>query len=347
MPMPMRNWANASSPGWPRSCRAWPTTTTSTCATPRRRATSSTSSKPWSPAGVRMASPQELQSRLAGVAAGLVLCGHTHRPRVMRSAAGQLLVNPGSVGLPAFDDERPVSAPHRKRLARCALRHRRTGRRRMAGVVDRGALWPRVDGAAGPAERPARLGACAAHRLHAGPGRRGGIIAARANRCPWHRQPATHYWLPPACDLPCSTWTTRCSVATATCCGATSSWRKACLTEGFRARNRHMAAAYTAGSVTPADYCNFYASTLAGHGENYWQPLRERFLQEVIRPRIPDRRTRLAAAAPRCGPHAGADHRHQPRRQCIDGNRPGRGPLSGHRGRSHRRAASPAARRAC
>ena len=59
------------------------------------------------------------------------------------------------------------------------------------------------------------------------------------------------------------------------------------LDEGFRARNRHMAAAYTAGSVTPADYCNFYASTLAGHGENYWQPLRERFLQDVIRPRIP------------------------------------------------------------
>jgi HAD superfamily hydrolase (TIGR01490 family) len=59
------------------------------------------------------------------------------------------------------------------------------------------------------------------------------------------------------------------------------------LDEGFRARNRRMAIAYTAGSVTPADYCNFYASTLAGHGESYWQPLRERFLQEVIRPRIP------------------------------------------------------------
>jgi putative phosphoesterase len=63
------------------------------------------------PGGVRMASPQELQSRLAGVAAGLVLCGHTHRPRVMRSAAGQLLVNPGSVGLPAYDATRPY--PHR------------------------------------------------------------------------------------------------------------------------------------------------------------------------------------------------------------------------------------------
>ena len=56
----------------------------------------------------------------------------------------------------------------------------------------------------------------------------------------------------------------------------------------FGERNRHMAAAYTAGSVTPTDYCNFYASTLAGHDETYWAPLRERFLAEVIRPRIPD-----------------------------------------------------------
>jgi HAD superfamily hydrolase (TIGR01490 family) len=56
---------------------------------------------------------------------------------------------------------------------------------------------------------------------------------------------------------------------------------------GYAERNRQMAAAYTAGSVTPADYCNFYANTLAGHGDAYWQPLRERFLHEVIRPRIP------------------------------------------------------------
>ena len=49
-----------------------------------------------------------------------------------------------------------------------------------------------------------------------------------------------------------------------------------------------MASAYTAGSVTPADYCNFYAGTLAGHDEAYWEPIRERFLAEVIRPRIPD-----------------------------------------------------------
>lgn len=60
------------------------------------------------------------------------------------------------------------------------------------------------------------------------------------------------------------------------------------LDDSFVERNRAMSEAYTAGSVTPADYCNFYASTLAGHGESYWQPVRERFLAEVIRPRIPD-----------------------------------------------------------
>jgi HAD superfamily hydrolase (TIGR01490 family) len=57
---------------------------------------------------------------------------------------------------------------------------------------------------------------------------------------------------------------------------------------GYSERNRKMASAYTAGVVTPADYCNFYAGTLAGHDEAHWAPIRERFLAEVIRPRIPD-----------------------------------------------------------
>jgi HAD superfamily hydrolase (TIGR01490 family) len=59
------------------------------------------------------------------------------------------------------------------------------------------------------------------------------------------------------------------------------------LDPSFRERNRRMAAAYTEGSVTPADYCNFYAAILAGKDESYWQPLRERFLEQVIQPRIP------------------------------------------------------------
>jgi len=36
------------------------------------------------------------------------------------------------------------------------------------------------------------------------------------------------------------------------------------LDNGFAERNLRMASAYTAGSVTPAEYCNFYAGTLAG-----------------------------------------------------------------------------------
>jgi len=59
------------------------------------------------PGGVRLASAHELQTRLAGVSAALVLCGHSHHPRIVRSAAGQLVVNPGSVGLQAYDDAHP------------------------------------------------------------------------------------------------------------------------------------------------------------------------------------------------------------------------------------------------
>ena len=57
--------------------------------------------------GVRAASTLEISQRLVDLgAAGLVLCGHTHMPRVAQ-AGRVLVVNPGSVGLPAFDDEHP------------------------------------------------------------------------------------------------------------------------------------------------------------------------------------------------------------------------------------------------
>jgi HAD superfamily hydrolase (TIGR01490 family) len=59
------------------------------------------------------------------------------------------------------------------------------------------------------------------------------------------------------------------------------------LDAGFRERSSQMAQAYGAGTVTPADYCNFYALTLAGHGDAHWLPIRRRFLESVIRPRIP------------------------------------------------------------
>ncbi len=41
----------------------------------------------------------------------VILCGHTHIPRSVRTVQGQLIVNPGSVGLPAFTDIQPI--PHK------------------------------------------------------------------------------------------------------------------------------------------------------------------------------------------------------------------------------------------
>lgn len=60
--------------------------------------------------GMRAATPAEVLQRLQtreGVAgASLVLCGHTHVPRAVQ-CGGTLIVNPGSVGLQAYEDSHP------------------------------------------------------------------------------------------------------------------------------------------------------------------------------------------------------------------------------------------------
>ena len=56
--------------------------------------------------GVRAAMAQEVAQRLGSVNHSLVLCGHTHVPRVVQSG-GSLIVNPGSVGLQAYDGVHP------------------------------------------------------------------------------------------------------------------------------------------------------------------------------------------------------------------------------------------------
>jgi predicted phosphodiesterase len=61
--------------------------------------------------GIRAATPAEALERAGGwqlgVPAGLILCGHTHVPRLLQLADGRLIVNPGSVGLQAYDDGHP------------------------------------------------------------------------------------------------------------------------------------------------------------------------------------------------------------------------------------------------
>lgn len=65
--------------------------------------------------GVRAATPTEVLERMGTgphTAASLIICGHTHVPRVVSvtSPTGGhfiTIVNPGSVGLPAYDDMHP------------------------------------------------------------------------------------------------------------------------------------------------------------------------------------------------------------------------------------------------
>lgn len=52
----------------------------------------------------------EVELRAAGVEAPVLLCGHTHSPRIVRLPDGRMIVNPGAVGCPAYLDTR--TEPH-------------------------------------------------------------------------------------------------------------------------------------------------------------------------------------------------------------------------------------------
>jgi putative phosphoesterase len=70
------------------------------------------------PSGARPATAEEITARLSGVTAKLILTGHTHLPRIVALADGRLVVNPGSVGLPAYgwdwphDHKMETGSPH-------------------------------------------------------------------------------------------------------------------------------------------------------------------------------------------------------------------------------------------
>jgi predicted phosphodiesterase len=62
------------------------------------------------PQGVRLRRDADLAALLDGVDQPVVACAHSHQPRVVALADGRLLVNPGSVGVSAYTDDRPY--PH-------------------------------------------------------------------------------------------------------------------------------------------------------------------------------------------------------------------------------------------
>ncbi len=56
--------------------------------------------------------------------------------------------------------------------------------------------------------------------------------------------------------------------------------------EVFSARNQDMDRRYRAGTVGLEEFANFYVGTLAGRTRQQWEPLRQKFLTEVIVPHI-------------------------------------------------------------
>lgn len=75
------------------------------------------------------ASASHIEARLRGERAPLILCGHTHLPRAVQVHPGALIVNPGSIGCPGYQDDAPV--PHKVEVgsphARYAVATKRGG----------------------------------------------------------------------------------------------------------------------------------------------------------------------------------------------------------------------------
>jgi putative phosphoesterase len=59
---------------------------------------------------LQLASLQEIQSRMEGVQNRIMLCGHSHIPRMVQLSDQTIIINPGSVGLQAYEDDNPK--PH-------------------------------------------------------------------------------------------------------------------------------------------------------------------------------------------------------------------------------------------
>lgn len=98
------------------------------------------------PSGARPATADEIDARTGPETAALILCGHTHVARSHRRPHGQLIVNPGSVGLPAYDDDRPwphvmeSGTPH----ARYAIAERNADGRWSADLIAVDYDWDRA-----------------------------------------------------------------------------------------------------------------------------------------------------------------------------------------------------------
>ncbi|MGY5853628.1 MAG: metallophosphoesterase family protein [Candidatus Thorarchaeota archaeon] len=58
--------------------------------------------------GVKLRSLEDVSDLLSDFKQEVILCGHSHVPHVFHLFDGRFVVNPGSVGLQAYDDDNPV-----------------------------------------------------------------------------------------------------------------------------------------------------------------------------------------------------------------------------------------------
>lgn len=60
-------------------------------------------------AGVRLAQRSKIEPQLSEISTPLIFCGHSHLPQLVEVSGSRLVINPGSVGLPAYRHTVPVA----------------------------------------------------------------------------------------------------------------------------------------------------------------------------------------------------------------------------------------------
>jgi predicted phosphodiesterase len=104
--------------------------------------------------GVSLSETAAIQAHLRDVAQAVVLCGHSHVPRTVWLPDGRLVVNPGSVGIPAYEDDQPY--PHVMETGSPHARYAILSREPQGWAVEHIALPYAWDVAAEVARRNAR-----------------------------------------------------------------------------------------------------------------------------------------------------------------------------------------------
>ena len=61
-----------------------------------------------SPNGSSLKKTEDILKLINGISQNIIFCAHTHIPRVVYLPNNKLVINPGSVGLPAYEDESPM-----------------------------------------------------------------------------------------------------------------------------------------------------------------------------------------------------------------------------------------------